>query len=171
MATRALRASSNEHVTALNLIDLDFAGSSRGENGVREAWNQYLDHLSRPIEPGRTEEWWKIHNDQGADFLSKLLDKMAKALRYDFTMVQLKRGVYLPTVLQEERNDAAFIRRSIAKVLAGTQHIPMDVKQFPVSEDALKAQIAVQEALLKALSGVTSIRVVVEPPSGGHSSG
>lgn len=38
MATRAIRAGSNEHVQALNLIDVFFNGKSSRDRAVRDAW-------------------------------------------------------------------------------------------------------------------------------------
>jgi hypothetical protein len=162
MATRAMRASSNEHVQALNLIALNFSGQTRAEKAVRNAWGSYFDHLSQPIEPNRTEEQWKIHNDRATDLLVDLLDAMSKALNYDFTRVELRRGAYYPQGHVDEKNEVAIVRKSLVKLLSNGQPLPMAVVSFPFSEDALKTQIELQTALIKTLSGDKPLRVVTE---------
>jgi hypothetical protein len=162
MATRAMRASSNEHVQALNLISLNFAGQTQAEKTVRNAWGSYFDHLSQPIEPNRTEDQWKIHNDRATDLLIDLLDAMSKALKYEFTKVELRRGAYYPQGHADERSDMAIIRKSLVKLLNGGPPLPMAVVSFPFSENAINAQVELQTALTKTLSGDSPLRVIAE---------
>jgi hypothetical protein len=92
MATRAMRASSNDHVQALNLIEVLFDGNSQKDKDVRKAWQIYLDFFQQIPPDG--EENARAHNEKGIDFLVNLLESMAKYLRYDFDKIQLKRGGY-----------------------------------------------------------------------------
>ena len=48
------------------------------------------------------------------------------------------------------------------KVLTGTQPVNMAVVSFPVSEEALKNQKLLQEALLKTLSGDQPLKIKSE---------
>lgn len=51
MATRAIRAGSNEHVQALNLIELFFDDKSEKEKAVRNPWALYFDFLAQRVPP------------------------------------------------------------------------------------------------------------------------
>lgn len=162
MATRAIRAGSNEHVQALNSIDLFFRGSTKKEKKVRDAWQDYLDFLMQPLVPNMSEVDAKNHNERAMDFLSGLLEALGKALGYDFNKVQLKRGVYYPQGHADDASARANIRDNLVKVLKGEQPIHMAVVHFPVSEEAMNKQKDVQSALLKTLSGEMPLKVKTE---------
>jgi hypothetical protein len=76
MATRAVRAGSNEHVQALNLIDLAFR--KKPEKNVRDAWALYFDFLAQvaPKEEAQAKAW----NEKGVDLLVDLLSAIAITL-------------------------------------------------------------------------------------------
>lgn len=160
MATRAMRASSNDHVQALNLIEVLFDGNSQKDKDVRKAWQIYLDFFQQIPPDG--EENARAHNEKGIDFLVNLLESMAKYLRYDFDKIQLKRGVYYPRGHSDESDARRVILDSLAKMLAGGKPLPMAVVSFPFSEEALRNQTQVQEALLRTLSGEQPLRVKPE---------
>jgi len=160
MATRAIRASSNEHVQALNLIDVFFDGKSAKDKAVRNAWLVYLDFFSQPVPTG--EDNARMHNEKGVDLLVALLEAIAKTLGYDFNKVQLKRGGYYPRGHADENTARTIIRDNLVKVLTGVQPVNMAVVSFPVSEEALKSQQLVQEALLKTLSGDRPLKIKSE---------
>ncbi|WP_158921126.1 DUF6680 family protein [Acidisphaera sp. S103] len=151
MATRAIRAGSNEHVQALNLIEVFFNGKSAKEKAVRDAWLIYLDFFNQHVPVG--EDNARAHNEKGVDFLVTLLEAIAKTLGYDFNKVQLKRGGYYPRGHAEEKSAHAAIRDNLVRVLTGVQPVNMAVVSLPVSEESLKNQKLLQEALLKTLSG------------------
>jgi hypothetical protein len=150
MATRAIRAGSSEHVQALNLIDVFFNGKSAKEKIVRNAWLVYLDFFNQPVPSG--EDNAKAHNEKGVDFLVALLEAIAKTLGYDFEKVQLKRGGYYPRGHADENAARAAIRDNLVKVLTGAQPVNMAVVSFPASQEALKNQQLVQEAVLRTSS-------------------
>jgi hypothetical protein len=160
MATRAIRAGSNEHVQALNLIDVFFNGKSAKDKAVRDAWMVYLDFFNQSVPTG--EDNARAHNEKGVDFLVALLEAIAKTLGYDFNKVQLKRGGYYPRGHADENAARAAIRDNLVKVLTGAQPVNMAVVSFPVSEEALKNQQLVQTALLKTLSGDQPLRIKSE---------
>ena len=160
MATRAIRASSNEHVQALNLIDVFFDGKSAKDKAVRNAWLVSLDFFSQPGPTG--EDNARMHNEKGVDLLVALLEAIAKTLGYDFNKVQLKRGGYYPRGHADENTARTIIRDNLVKVLTGVQPVNMAVVSFPVSEEALKSQQLVQEALLKTLSGDRPLKIKSE---------
>jgi hypothetical protein len=160
MATRAIRASSSEHVQALNLIDVFFNGKSAKDKAVRNAWLIYLDFFNQEVPDNDVSA--RAHNEKGVDFLVTLLEAIAKALGYDFNKVQLKRGGYYPRGHADENAARAAIRDNLVKVLTGVQPVQMEVVRFPVSEEALKNQQLVQEALLKILSGDQPLKIKSE---------
>jgi len=160
MATRAIRAGSNEHVQALNLIDVFFNGKSAKDKAVRNAWLVYLDFFSQPLPT--SEDQALAHNEKGVDFLVSLLEAIAKTLGYDFNKMQLKRGGYYPRGHADESAARTVIRDSLVRVLTGAQPVNMAVVSLPVSEEALKSQQLIQEALLKTLSGDQPLKIKSE---------
>ena len=161
MATRAARANSTEHVQALNSIDLFFDGTDTKERAVRNAWGVYLDHLN--VEMGNmTPDQVRIHNDRAVDLLVELLHKISEVLGYDFTTVQLKRGGYYPLGHFNEVTNKAAALKGLADLFTRGQSFPMKVTAFPFSEDALKSQQAVQDAIIRTLSGESPLKVQVE---------
>jgi hypothetical protein len=162
MSTRALRASSPEHVQALNSIDLVFNARKKGDKPIIDAWGEYLDHLNHYPDnsDAKAIQTWNI---KGEDFLIELLKKIGDRLGYSFTSVQLKRGIYYPRGHSDLISSQIALRDMIVKLSAGTWHFPVAVHEFPVSDDAMKLQAAVQNALLEALSGKSPLKVSVAP--------
>lgn len=91
------------------------------------------------------------------------MEAMSKALGYDFNKVQLKRGCLLSARPFGRQVARTSIRDNLVKILTGAQAIPMAVVSFPVSDEALKSQLKVQEALIKTLSGEKPLKVKAEP--------
>ncbi len=162
MATRAIRVGSNDHVQALNLIEVFFNGKSLQEKAIRDAWAEYLDFLYQRVDPDATEVEQKTHNDKGVDHLIALLEAMGAALGYNFNKVQLRRGGYYPQAHADEANARAMIRNGLVSVFKDGQPVPMSVVRFPVSEEAMHTQKQVQDALLQTLSGDKPLKVQTE---------
>ena len=156
MATRAMRASSADHVQALNLIDVFF--NRKQDREIREAWQVYLDFLNQ--RPPVGEDAAKAHNDKGVDYLVGLLELIAKVLGYDFNKVHLKRGGYYPGFHATGDQAKLSILDSLAKILVGQKAVPMSVVSFPVSDESLRRQNEVQDALLETLAGKKPLMVV-----------
>ena len=160
MATRALRAASPEHVQALNSIDLYFSGQKK-EKPIIDSWREYLDHLNH-YPDGAVSETLQMWNDKGEDLLIAMLQRLARSLGYEFTTVQLKRGIYYPRGHYDLLTAQVALRDMIVKLSNGAWHIPLAIREFPVSQDAIKLQTDVQQALLEALSGRTPLKVTIE---------
>jgi hypothetical protein len=96
MATRATRIDPS-HVTALNMIDLEFK-----ETSVLEKWREYIDCLAEAPEIPTTDSseeiqqayksdlknWNVRHDDKFID----LLYEMSRVLKYKFDKVHLKKS-------------------------------------------------------------------------------
>src|SRR5262245_18700155 len=86
MAARELRLSP-EHVTALNMLDVEFYGDDKENREVIRCWNMYRDHLrTDPEDPNdpRYQEKSAAWAKDGLRLFYQLLDKVAKAVGYDF---------------------------------------------------------------------------------------
>ena len=102
MATRGARLS-QEHVNALNAIDLAYYGThfaarrrQRGkERTVIDRWHAYLNHLNtmRPADAGDAQKAW---DDVTNDLFFNLLDALLVEQRFDFDLIGIKRGGYSP---------------------------------------------------------------------------
>ncbi|MBI5572064.1 MAG: hypothetical protein HY914_19125 [Desulfomonile tiedjei] len=111
MSTRA-SALSPEHVSALNLIDIEFYGKGKKSQGVRTAWKAYLDHLNT----GASPEVW---NEKQQDLLVELLYQMAVALGYEFDKTDIKRASYFPSGYGEMQLDNFKIRKGLVGLVEG----------------------------------------------------
>jgi hypothetical protein len=88
MATRATRIDPS-HVTALNMIDLEFK-----EKAILEKWREYMDSLldapeilsadAQESEQQTYQNDMKIWLDKGDDKFIDLLYEMSRALKYKF---------------------------------------------------------------------------------------
>src|SRR5262245_47517368 len=99
MMTRATSLAP-EHVQALNLIDIDFAGNHAKLRSVRDAWRIYLDHLNNPR--STPPEVWTTKREE---LLAALLHSMAVCLGYDFDITTIRRAAYLPMGHGEAEQD------------------------------------------------------------------
>lgn len=164
MATRAARLSP-EHVQALNMIDLAFYGRrflgikrrTKREQTVLDSWREYLDHLTTKFEDNTFQLW----HTKGEELFVNVLYAIAADVDFTFDRVQLKKGVYSPVAhgrLEEEQDK---IRRLAIGVLSGETPLAMNVSSFPVDPEALKAQLELQQTLLSAFAGKTSLSVKV----------
>jgi hypothetical protein len=120
METRA-QAISYEHVRALNKIDIAFSNDAQ----ITRSWNVYRDHLnSYPQNPTDADQ--KIWNSTAADKLAELLYEMAKLLGYDFDIVMLKKGAYIPIAHGRLETEQALIRMGLVKLFV--DHQPLRVE-------------------------------------------
>lgn len=143
MATRGSRLS-EEHVAALNMIDLVFYGKGDGkrnrrDDAVIDAWRAYLDHLSI--------DYHKVAQDQMAalgikreDLFSDLLFAIAQRVGYRFTKVQIRKGLYLPNAHEAMEQKRQEIQSVLPDLLAGRR--PLAIK---VSNDQEMAEIAAHQ--------------------------
>jgi hypothetical protein len=131
MATRARKAAEPSHVEALNLVSIEFYDV----NGVREAFNLYIDHLTS----GPTNAAWATRMD---DLFLDLIYKMAKCLGYDFDKVQIKRQSYSPVLYENREKDELAIKQGIIGVLTGKVSIPIHSGGQPYVIDDLPNPMA-----------------------------
>jgi hypothetical protein len=120
MATRANRLS-RDHVNALNRIDVEF----HGEKGIRQAWRAYLDSLSQP---GFVTEVRAAERDR---LFVEMLSVIAKALRYDFDLTDIRRTAYWPAGSAEYDADAVAIRKFIVNLSTGRASVPVYISAPP----------------------------------------
>ncbi len=118
MATRA-SSLDPRHVESLNMIDVVFSGSSRGERRIRESWKAYLDVLSdKTIAP----EVWP---SKRLDHMVELLFQMAVFLGYEFDKTHIKNQAYFPEGYGRFEEDQATIRKAIVEVLTSGRPLPI----------------------------------------------
>jgi hypothetical protein len=166
MSTRATRIA-NEHVQALNLIELEFnKGWYRKrskEQAIIDAWRLHLDNLNQPADendPASVKTW----SDRTEGSFVELMYSMSQALGFDFDFdrVQLKRGMYYSSGQAELELAQRAVVHSLAKVLTGQQPIGMNVVGFPIDKQAAELQEKVQQQYLKALTGEGALHVTTK---------
>jgi len=168
MATRAVRAS-QDHVQALNMIDLVFDGArpfgihwhSKAEQAVLDAWKEYHAHLAQTR--ATDDAAFAVWVSRREELLVNLLAAIAKEVDYKFDRVQLKSSGYAPIAHEELEYELNANRKMLVKLLSGERSIKMDVASFPVDPDAMKAQIALSTALAAALAGQGALTVAIKP--------
>jgi hypothetical protein len=119
MATRAIPVSS-AHVEALNSIPIDFYHNRK----VMDAWEEYVGHLSSSA-ASPDEKRNELH--------IKLLSVIGVSLGYRFNSAQLSQ-VFFPL---EHVAEQEAIRRGVAALLKGEITLPMAIKEFPASPEAV----------------------------------
>ncbi|GFE81311.1 hypothetical protein GCM10011487_33110 [Steroidobacter agaridevorans] len=170
MATRASRLS-NDHVQALNMIDLVFYGThffgihrrTKGETSVVEAWHEYHDHLGNKFDDSTFAIW----NTKGDELFINLLFAIATDVHFKFDRVQLKKGSYSPIAHGNLEHEQNLIRKSVLKLLAGQSALKMEVTSFPMNEDVANAQATLQKAMSEAFAGRGALNVIVKGDGAG----
>ena len=118
-------------VQALNLIDVEFNGSSEKEKAVRNCWKVLLDHYTDLTSAKDPASDTLI--EKGTQLRANLLMAMGKCLGYDFDEVLVKKGSYYPTGLGDVEAEQHAIRRGVLNVLSGKGRIPVGIfeDKFP----------------------------------------
>ncbi|MDQ1353744.1 MAG: hypothetical protein QG657_4051 [Acidobacteriota bacterium] len=111
MSTRASRLSEN-HVHALNMIDLEFYGQSKKSKAVIEAWKAYHYHLSN----GTPSEAWHIKE---YELFMDLLFYLAEALGYHFGKTELKQTSYFPQGFKNKNDEMSRIHKGVLSIVEG----------------------------------------------------
>lgn len=136
MSTRATRLSP-EHVSALNMIDLEFYGikilgqrwqSKSEKKKVTNAWKTYNDVLNDNAFVENRFDAWAEKRDE---LFTALLCAMSQALGYDFDEVQLKRDCYRPVAHGDIENEQHKIRKAMVDVFEGSRPLPIAVTHLP----------------------------------------
>lgn len=118
MATRRAQLTT-DHVTALNLIEIDFWGKRE----VLEAWKAYFANLA--TNPHNNAEFEKACADRPAAH-TKLLHAIAKVVHYDIEQLDIMAGGYAPQAVADTFQRQREIQTAILKVLSG--EIPVHIK-------------------------------------------
>lgn len=176
MSTRATPLS-KDHVTALNLIDMDFSEKNKKEKPVVRAWRVLLDQFGkfpRNTDYQDQNEYLIALNscsEKARDNLIDLLSKMSEALGYDFETIHIRNGCYVPSAHAEIENDATILRKGLIQIMAGTIPLNMNVQSMPEQAPNADVLSVFQEMgarqlesleLLKALTdGSKSIKVAM----------
>lgn len=173
MATRATRIDPS-HVTALNMIDLEFK-----ETSVLEKWREYLDCLAEvPEIPAANSSadiqqtyknvlnnWTGRHDDKFID----LLYEMSRVLKYKFDKVYLKKSIYYPRGLSDLEMEQQIFRRAAISFLSGQHPVKMNVTDFPSpneDKEVVQMEAKLREYLLLLMEGKKSIPVTISPAEG-----
>jgi hypothetical protein len=164
LANRATRLA-DEHIKALNLIDLEFRTRvipSKKDRAVVSAWQDLFGELTRGLKEGETDPvlvnaWVGRCND----FYVKLEATMAKALGFHFTDEELRRGIYYPRGHNEREQAQLTILHNLKRLLAGEAAINMRVIEFPGSPEAAAAQAALTEKMTRAYTKDGALKIVV----------
>lgn len=124
MATRASNLS-HDHVSALNLIDLEFDKAKGRDKSVIRAWKAYHAHLSDENFPA--DQW----GTRRMDLLIELLYEMSTRLKYDFDKTHIRTSVYSPVAHGQWEDDITAIRRSFRELLEWKRPLPMHITNLP----------------------------------------
>ncbi len=163
MATRATRLM-QEHIQALNGIELAFYGGGEKEKQVREAWKAYHDHLNdKSYRPNRNAEW----EVRQLDLLTDLLHEMATCLGYDFDKTHIKNSYYTPEAHVSIEQELNIIRGGFAEIMTGKRSFP--VVGRAASEEEAKQTGELRRLLIEWLKAnpkiPTPIANLKDPPS------
>jgi hypothetical protein len=148
MATRATNLSA-AHVEALNAVPIDFYKDKK----VMDAWEEYFAHLTNV--PAGNPVW----GQKRLDLFVKLLAAIGSRVGYDFNVAEMNR-IYFPTAHGEMEDEQNTIRKGLATMLKGGV-LPMAVKEFPSSPEAIDAQKTLIEKLSKAYAADGSLKVTI----------
>ena len=149
MATRAARVS-QEHVQALNMIDLEYYGGGGRNKNVREAWNEYRNHLNTPHAPETLAIW----STDGDRLFTELLYRMATSVNYNFERAHIKSSAYSPVAFGNLERDQETIRTGLAALLSKKSALP--IMTMPASP-----KDAVRQTKLEVLRKIAGNRAAV----------
>ena len=137
MATRSTPVVS-EHVTALNLIDIDFSKKKKKEKPIIDTWQILQNHLDNGYpnyndyeDKTKYTNELNISSKKSREFLDDLLNEMSKFLSYDFEKIIIKRDSYFPSGFAEKENDDSLIRKGVIAFLYGYGSASLSVKDSP----------------------------------------
>lgn len=115
------------HVSALNLVELEFYGQS----SVCVAYREYVKHLNSTWPAGG--ESLDRHSQNGDDLFSELLYEIANNLGFKFDKRDLSRLGYMPVGLGEHYDNINANARHLREILEGKR--PLNIANFVESKD------------------------------------
>ena len=153
MANRATRLA-DEHIRALNLIDLEFRQRiipSKKDRAVISAWRDLFGELTQGLRDGETDQTViNAWNSRCNEFYVKLEAALALAVGFRFSDEELRRSIYYPRGHGEREIAQLTIMHNLKRLLEGQSAINMRVTELPSSPEAAAAQTALLEKISKA---------------------
>lgn len=122
MGTRRIQLS-NEHVGALNLIEVEFAD----EPEILQAWKDLVAHLASTANQPTPQDW----SDRLETLKGKLLSKIAKKLGFDATNLDVFRGGYAPNAWGQNEQRQDFLWRYLYDLANHKNALPVTPHQPP----------------------------------------
>jgi hypothetical protein len=120
MATRRTVVSA-EHVSALNLIEIEFHGYRQ----VIAAWKTYFQHLAAGVDPKDSERVTR----ERRTLLAKLLYEMAKVMKIHIEQLDILEGGYVPQAAMDVEQQNQLIRRLFTEIISGDRTFPVEVRR------------------------------------------
>jgi hypothetical protein len=165
MATRGNRLS-NDHVYALNSIDLQFGErrtlfwyrQSKRDRAVTEAWAAYIAKLSEPqaTDPHGLAVW----GSERVRVFSDLMFAMSQSLGHRFTKTQIEKSAYAPQAHNDQEVTNRTIQAGLSSLVTGQTALKMNVVGFPFSQEAIDSQVAFQKSIASTVTPEGEIRIV-----------
>jgi hypothetical protein len=165
MSNRATRLN-DDFVRALNLIDLEFSPRKFGgaaDRAVINAWRALFgEYHSAPPDTASPDEA-RAWNERIGERIVALLSAMSKALGYDFSEEQLRRGIYYPKGRVDIEQTQLAIMNGVRKIVEGAATLPMKVTEIPSSSELLAAQIETMKKSARAYDddGALKVRMII----------
>ena len=122
MATRRLEVS-NDHVQALNLIEVEFHKSPE----VMDAWQKLSAHLTADSMQPTPEEW----NNRLRQIKAKLLGKIAEELGYSVTNLDIFAGGYAPKAWQINEDRTRHLTAYLFDLANHRNALPVALREPP----------------------------------------
>jgi hypothetical protein len=167
MSNRATRLN-DDFVKALNLIDLEFSPSRFGgtkDRAVIDAWRALFGEYHAAPPDGAALDEMRSWNERVGERIVSLLFAMSKALRYDFSEEQLRRGIYYPKGRVDLEQTQLAILNGLRQILEGRAALPMKVTEIPSSPELIAAQLAMMEKSAKSYADDGALRVQIDSRS------
>lgn len=117
MKTRQARMS-EEHVLALNLIELEFYGHKE----IIKKYRNYIKHLSSPLPVKEEQDRYFV---QRGELFIELLKELGDELGYNFDSGDLEKLAYAPTGWTNQQNVQLRNSNLLMEVLEGRRPIPI----------------------------------------------
>jgi hypothetical protein len=164
MSNRATRLN-DDFVKALNLIDLEFSPtrfSRRNDRAVIDAWRALFGEYGQGTHDLGDQATIRAWNQRVDDRLVALLHAMSKAVGYDFSEEQLRRGIYYPKGRMDLEESQLAIVRGLRQLFEGRTAIPMKITEIPSSPELATAQLAMMQKSAQSYGddGALKVRMV-----------
>jgi len=143
-----------------NFLQQDLGGQKYRD--VINVWRSLFGEYHNVPADGSSNDTYRAWNVRIDDRLVFLLLAMSKAVGYDFSEEQLRRGIYYPKGRWDLEQTQLAILRGLQKVLEGTTALPMKITEIPTSHELIKAQLSTMEKSAAAYDedGAMRVRIV-----------